>query len=64
MVDIIFDMFVSFEELVSWFEFSDDSGVIVVSIIRFGGIGVGLLYLFRLSFFLIICEEFMGVEVS
>lgn len=42
MADIISDMSVSSEELVSWPESSDDSGVIVASTIRPGGTGTGL----------------------
>lgn len=64
MADIISDMSVSSEELVSWPESSDDSGVIVASTIRPGGTGVGLLHLLRSSPFPTICEEFMGAEVS
>lgn len=42
MADIISDISVSSEELVSWPESSDDSGVIVASTIRPGGTGRGL----------------------
>jgi hypothetical protein len=51
MADIISDMSVSSEELVSWPESRDDSGVIVASTIRPGGTAMGLVTLTSIKFF-------------
>ena len=64
MADIISDMSVSSEELVSWPESSDDSGVIVASTIRPGGTGTGSAAFTRIKSFPTICRESMRVKVS